>query len=195
MTYLVPNSLPDSADHWLAYRYLTGELSDDEVAACEARLESDLPLQVALAECVELTSGLARLSWRPAVRAASPASSTTAGGRKDAYRALRRSPMWAVAAVGLLAVGLLFMSALVAPRQMAWQDRHGTAAQVLDASSVVAMWSELGDEGDLASVGETESKLGSLHDDDLEIPDWMLVAVLEESDEEEGDETPQERQL
>lgn len=194
MSYPAPDSLPDSADRWLAYRYLTGELSDNEAAACEARLESDLPLQVALAECVELTCGLARLSGHCAVKSA--CSPSTVAGRDEWSRSHRRSPLRLAAAVGLLAVGLLFTSALITPRQMAWHDGEGHDSQVLDPSSVMAMWSELGDESDQSpDGGERVAKLESFSDDDLEIPDWMLVALLEEADEGDDDEPPQEQQL
>jgi hypothetical protein len=187
MTHPPTTSLPDSADHWLAYRYLTGELSDDEAAACEARLAGDLSLQVALAECVELTSGLARLSRTPAVTAA---SRHTVG-----LPALSGRPgVWAAAAVVLLAAGLLLTTASLTPHHVA---RHeGGEAQVFDASSVLAMWSELGDDNH-SSVdrGERTEKFDPFDEEELDIPDWMLLAVLDESDEDEGAEPLQEQQL
>jgi hypothetical protein len=189
MTHLVSNSLSDSADHWLAYRYLTGELSDDEAAACEARLADDLSLQLALAECVSLVGGLARLSQRAAVRP----TSRGAAGRDGSFRP---SPVWAAAAVGLLAVGLLFTSALVAPQQMAWQDGEGPSQQVLNPSSVVAMWSQLGDESETSPDRSGRGlKFDAWDDEELDIPDWMLVAVLDESDESDEIEPRQEHQL
>jgi hypothetical protein len=189
MPHLPPDTLRDSPDHWLAYRYLTGELNDDEGAACETRLADDLSLQVALAECVILTTGLARVSPRAVVRPASRSH----GDRDDSYRP---SPVWAAAAVGLLAVGLLFTSALMAPQQMAWQDTAGSPAQVLDASSVVALWSELADEGEPATDrSERGMKFDAFDEEDLDVPNWMLVAVFEESDEADETEPRQEHQL
>lgn len=191
MTHPATNSLPDPADHWLAYRYLTGELSDDEAAACEARLKSDLSLQVALAECVELTSGLARLSRPPAVVSA---SRRVAGLRESSSGVSGRAGVWAAAVVVLLAAGLLLTSASLTPQHVA---RHeGGNAQVLDPSSVLAMWSELGDDShSSADRGERVEKFDSFSEEELDIPDWMLLAVLEESDEGDDAEPLQGHQL
>jgi hypothetical protein len=190
MTHPETSSIPDPADHWLAYRYLTGELSDDEAAACEARLQSDLSLQVALAECVELTSGLSHLSRPPAVVSAS----RRVAGLPDSSGVSGRAGVWAAAAVVLLAAGLLLTSASLTPQQVA---RHeGGNAQVLDPSSVLAMWSELGDDShSSADRGERAEKFDPFSEEELDIPDWMLLAVLEESDEGEDAEPLQEHQL
>lgn len=189
MTHPVTSSIPDAADHWLAYRYLTGELSDDEAAACEARLQSDLALQVALAQCVELTNGLASLSRPPAAR-----SARRAVGLPDSSGVSGRSAVWAAAAVVLLAAGLLLTTASLTPQHIA---RHeGGDGQVLDPSSVLAMWSELGDDShSSADRGERAEKFDPFSEEELDIPDWMLLAVLEESDEGEDAEPLQGHQL
>lgn len=199
----------DSADHWLAYRYLAGELTDEEAAACEMRLADDLSLQTALAECVLLEGRLNALMR-------SPSGSGTARGavRGSQSRPDSRGPRnagscrprnagscrprngWAlIAALCLVSVGLLWTAAAVTPPQ----TLSGGAANgaVLNSASVVAMWSAL----DVTKVFPAESretllKLDLLDEEpDLEIPDWLLAAVLAETAEDEAPGTLQEHQL
>jgi hypothetical protein len=90
---------PDTDLHWLAFRYVCGELTGDESVALEARLAHDLAAQEAVAEAVELVGavGLAASSARPTILPIRPART-------------RRIMIWAIpvsaAACLLLAFGL-----------------------------------------------------------------------------------------
>jgi ferric-dicitrate binding protein FerR (iron transport regulator) len=191
MTHLDHTPTPAPADQWLAYRYLTGELTDAEAADCEARLADDPSLQMALAECVLLTGGLAGVARPPAVRATVRRSSQ----QPDLWKHSHSS--WVAAAVCLLAAGLLWSTVSLTSRQTAGDNAGAAQVAVLDPSSVVAMWSELHVDSASHDQGETGTRLESsgFDDEQLDIPDWMLAAVLAEPVEGEDAVPAQEQQL
>jgi hypothetical protein len=101
------------------------------------------------------------------------------------------------AAVCLLAAGLLWSTVSLTSRQTASENPGAAQVAVLDPSSVVSMWSELHVDNLSHDQGETGSRLESpgFEDEELDIPDWMLVAVLAEPVEGEDAEPAQEHQL
>lgn len=182
MTTCLPDGHDGSPDHWLAFAYLSGELSDTETRAFEARLAHDTGAQTALADIVSLTTGICET----AVAGAGKLS------RRDSIRAVRWSGGAVAAAVCLLAIGLLLPSLSV--------DSHGTVQmadahfdhELLTSDEFLAAWSTLSRE----AIGDESPHL---HDDDaegtLDVPDWMLVAVLEDAAASANSASAEEEQL
>jgi hypothetical protein len=172
----------DCAEHWLAFQYLTGELNPQEASDFEARLSTDLRLQIALADSVLLTTGL--------VETQKPCPSPRMLRRRSAGIRFWSGAV-TLAALCLLGVGQLLQllqPASIAERSMAQGFDDRSAA---DAAKMLALWSQLDDQMDVKST-VTAADVSPIDDpvdddfggddeaSDLEVPDWMLAAVLKE---------------
>jgi len=153
--------------HWLAERYLLGELDDAAAAAFEERLADDEAAAAALASTVRLLAAVE--AARPAVAAAALSAATgtlpAAPGRPVVRPAAERAATIAGrgAAIGVIATATA-LSALLFLNPAAVR---GPAAARSDAPREVA----------LSADGEAEEPPES---DD--VPEWLLAAVALEAD-------------
>lgn len=92
-----PSPSPETDLHWLAFRYVCGELTGDESVAMEARLAHDQAAREAVAEAVELVGavGLAASSARPSILPMPPARTHRIG-------------VWAIPAAAAACLALAF---------------------------------------------------------------------------------------
>lgn len=185
MSHERPPQPPDSADCWLALRYLTGDLDDADWSAFEERLAHDSALQATLAETVKLATGLSQIA--PLSRQLP--SSVAGRQQRSPRRLVRFGPVGlAAAAVCLMAFGLLVQSPTSGPDGLASVDRSGVSMTVAaaDVPAVVAMWSALAAEeittGDPMASVEMRAQ-GDVAVDEIDVPSWLLLAVREETDE------------
>ena len=144
----------------IAWQYALGELSQDDAAAFEARLETDQAAREALADAVVLMSALRQT---PAVA-----------------MALREQVPVAVGRSRLLAVACCVAVAVLVALVLRLPGRNATtvAVSASDESSIVGTWSELAPDDALSVELSSEAIL----DDASDIPDWMVAAVLDEID-------------
>lgn len=145
---------------WLASCYVAGELSVDETAAFEARLETDVAACDAVARAMELNLAIAAaFDARPAT-IISPLPTTTAPNRRTA------GMITALAAMAVAAAGV----ALMVGRGPA---TNGIARKD-GADRLVAAWAT----GEAARNNVDDDETLELADDaDLDPPDWMLAAL------------------
>lgn len=154
---------------WLAFQYLTAELSAEEVERFEARLAVDQAAREALAKTVELYHAVAAAEAEPVV--ANLPSTTT---RRTGW-----SLPVAWVSVGVSAAAVLLMAGWNAgwfggsslqssPRSMVSPELATAWSEV---RSVANSDDDLSDE-ELAVLTEIELGL------DTEAPDWMTAAVL-----------------
>jgi hypothetical protein len=166
--------LDDELD-WLAFRYVSRELTADEQAAFEARLARDVTACEAVAAAVELAGAVAR---------ASPGLAPSRPRRKPALK--------------------LLASGAAAALALAFGVRHAlTPAERADfdepALSVPLMWSGLRQAEPPAYLESFEPddhvfSNGEVADDEAALASWLVeMAGLEEVEpEEEPDEPPAE---
>jgi hypothetical protein len=160
--------------HWLAFRYVCGELSADEETAFECRLAEDQAAREAVAAAVEL---------QQAIRVASEPS-----GRR---LAVRRFVWGAAAASILLAVGVWWLAAgrfpfgTDAPSPQPGENVAGDAGAARD---LALNWADLqrqpGAE-DVAVpepfVGKDDLPMGEGLGNDVAVPQWMVIALSDEA--------------
>lgn len=172
MTDSPTTSPAENADQWQAYRYVTGELTDTEAASFESRLAEDVSLQTELADAVTLATGLlqVQITASPSKRSASLQMPL-----------LKRWPIVTTAAVCLLACGLVMTLKPLATHDIPIVESAGDGAG-LDAVSVVSMWSALGESDSLALTAASDAHGGTDDDTPLDVPNWMLLAVLDSDD-------------
>jgi hypothetical protein len=165
---------------WLAFRYISDEMSDAEVVEFESRLNTDSPtFEVAaceaVAHAVQLNDAVAEAS--EPVSGPAPQSTFEATGRRDVVA--RRVSLFA-ASITVLAVG--WALTLPSPKPRA-EVVDSPAPQPLGTSSgmsgeLVQIWADSGNE--LLSVVE---EIQMPPADDLpeyfsaDVPDWLLAAV------------------
>ncbi len=149
---------------WLANCYVTGELSADETAAFEARLETDVTACDAVARAMELNLAIAAAfdqeASQPVVRSI---HETIISNR------------WSGAAITALA------ASAVAAASIALMIGHGSATNGVvrkdGADHLVAAWAS----GEAARNNADDDDLFDATDDaDLDPPDWMLAALTVE---------------
>lgn len=144
---------------WLANCYVAGELSVDETAAFEARLETDLTACDAVARAMELNLAIAAaFDAQPAIL--SPHPSTASPNRRTA------TVITALAATAVAAAGVALMIG------------HGSTTNGVvrkdGADRLVAAWAS----GEAARNNVDDDETIELADDaDLDPPDWMLAAL------------------
>lgn len=138
---------------WQAFQFLAGELDEKAESDWGRRLaEGDVEACEAVARMVELVQAVNRSSQR---------LDTTV------YRPARQGPLGALAAVSaclLLSLGLL------------WQgvgQELPTVTTDPDAEQLVSAWSDVGGPAEVAE----EAGMALLVDDELDVPDWLIVAV------------------
>jgi hypothetical protein len=187
---LPSQTVADGSDlDWLAFRYVAGEMTADELTAFEENLAESQPAREAVAAAVLLAQAvaLAEKSQPHSGRAELVPASLTKRGPTWRWRLT-----WALsgaAASLLLAGGLqLWRDSIRAPNSVA-QNRP---ADHEDLSALALQWTVAGDfdsesaddenagrRGSEEPLGEGQPPLALAGDlfDDLAAPDWLLSAV------------------
>ena len=144
---------------WLANCYVVGELTADEAAAFETRLETDVAACEAVARATELNLSIA---------AAFDALPATLSPQPSTIPPTRR----AVAAVVALAVAALAVAGVAV---LVGRGSDGNAVARKDgADKLVAAWAS----GEAARNAADDDDSLDAHDDaDLDPPDWLLMAL------------------
>ena len=141
---------------WLANCYVAGELTADEVAAFEARLETDETACDAVTRAMELNLAIA---------AAFDAERSTLKPQSSTVPPARR----AVVAIAVAALAVACVAVLIG------RGSDGVAVARKDgADKLVAAWAS----GEAArNAADDDESLDSREDADLEPPDWLLMAL------------------
>ena len=145
---------------WLANCYVAGELSADEAATFEARLETDVAACEAVAQAMELNLAIAAaFDDEPSILNLQPLT----------VPPTRR----VVAAVAALAVAALAVAGVAV---LVGRGPDGnTVARKDGAEKLVAAWAS----GEAArNAADDDENLDSHDDADLEPPDWLLMALM-----------------
>ena len=150
---------------WLANRYVAGELSVDETAAFEARLETDVAACSAVARTMELNLSIAAaFDQETSQPVARPIQETVAPTR------------WSVASLTALAA-LAAVAASIALMVGHIGSTTNGVARKDGADRIVAAWAT----GEAARNNADDDDLfDATDDDDLDPPDWMLAALTVE---------------
>ncbi len=173
---------------WLAFQYLTDELSEDERQAFEARLADDQFAREALAKSVDLTQTLA---------AAESFEQPKPAAREVERRAIRwqRVAWFSATMAGCLALALVYQLVIHRSNATSVAQGWGTGAAKSDAEQLALLWvdqlslaepvepneqivgaSEIEGESETDEPLEPVDTLGAIGE--VETPDWMLAAVL-----------------
>lgn len=144
---------------WLANCYVAGELSVDETAAFEARLETDVAACSAVARAVELNLAIAAAFVQEASQPVTqPIHETVTPAR------------WSVAAISAVAVAAASVALMIAHHS---STTNGVVHKD-GADRIVAAWVS----GEAArNNAEDDDFVDATDDDDLDPPDWMLAAL------------------
>jgi hypothetical protein len=191
--------------HWTAFRYIADELIAEEVVAFEILLADHQDARDALARVVQLTGAMA---------AANPPSyATVKPSAKSLEASVRRG--WLVAAIAISCLILLSVLAvrawLPAPdsrRHLADSPSMNDSAADSNSSGVghlVSLWAS----ADASTISPDDAEVGGESESDgepseaqrfadngqsreLTVPDWLVIAVSNESDELLSPESPEE---
>ena len=147
---------------WLANRYVAGELSVDETAAFEARLETDVAACSAVAHAMELSLAIAAaFDQETSQPVARPIQETVAPTR------------WSVASLAALAALAAVAASIALMVGHVGSTTNGIARKD-GADRIVAAWAS----GEAArNNADDDDLLDATDDDDLDPPDWMLAAL------------------
>ena len=149
---------------WLANCYVAGELSADETAAFEVRLETDVAACSAVARALELNLAIAAAFDSLRATRINPQPATTPPSRRTATAIT----VLAASAVAAASVALMIGHS-GSPKSLARKD---------GADRIVAAWAS----GEAARNSFADEDLFDVADDaDLDPPDWMLAALTAEN--------------
>ncbi|MBC7821327.1 MAG: hypothetical protein IAG10_30945 [Planctomycetaceae bacterium] len=150
---------------WLANCYVAGELSVDEAAAFESRLETDVAACSAVARAMELNLAIAAaFDSQPSALSPQPSVISPARWSGATITAL------AASAVAAASVALMIGYSGSATNGEAYKD---------GADRLVAAWAS----GEAARNDDDDDDLLDGADDaDLDPPDWMLAALTVEKE-------------
>lgn len=168
----------DGAD-WLAWRYVAGELTEEEARAFERQLADEQPARESVAEAVELWQAIAAAAQPPCVAPVMPAS---------VWDRIRRPAGWiSVGAAACLALVLGIQTISPPANDMAGNDPAATelALAWVETSALVQPdearpASELSFDELLASL-EVEPPSGA-DGEFTAAPSWMVAAVVGTAD-------------
>jgi anti-sigma factor RsiW len=144
----------DESLHWLAQRYVLGELSDAEAAAFEACLADDEQAAAAVADAARLVMAV-RAAVQPQRPTVTPADRQRPAGMPRA---------------GRLVIGLASLAAAVAI--VAVLPRMGDNAAAGRTAELAERWAEIAEA--TAAEDLTDDEDATAAD---EVPDWLLAAV------------------
>jgi anti-sigma factor RsiW len=166
---------------WLAFQYVSDELTDEARAAFEARLMDDQAAREAVAGAVECTLAAREAFVDDAVKLAA---------KREAETPTSRRAWWNVALAGCALAGLV----LATQAFKFVNSRTNTNAELAIA------WSEARDDWSTTLPPEKSSDDEPLENEllamqDVDVPSWMLAALSEANGESplmnEGDEIPE----
>ena len=168
---------------WLAFQYISEELTDEEVLAFEDQLAEDQDAREAVARAVELTQTLSAVSKIDECRVGQPIN--TSSIQKQA-RWWQRVALLATAVAACFALVLIYHTTRPSDGEngpkLGLNDRHISADLV---SAWVSTGMEIESAGDevFARANEDEDELPDavqaeeLNDIDVASPDWMVAAI------------------
>jgi hypothetical protein len=184
------NPLPEDELHWLAFRYVTGELSGDEESSFELRLAEDQQARDAVEQAVELNEAV-----RVVAAELFPARAPQTG-------LPRRAATWAVALAACLVVvcGLAWLLTRDARdgnshNVAGGADANDRVSDPTATASLALQWAALRQQQDSAAPAGAASpwpagaELTSLQEPsavgveqaDESIPEWLMIAVSDAS--------------
>ncbi|QDT88955.1 hypothetical protein Pan161_05740 [Gimesia algae] len=176
---IMNQSKPESADrdlNWIAFQYITNELSADDSLQFESLLAENQSAREALAHATQLMAGLHVIESMPA----------TVTPRVQSV-VPRRSLKWIVISCSVAA--MLFLTISLLPETQAPESELVSQPSLTDASEedlehLLNLWSESAEENHLISQNtvtessdalDQQTTLAESHS--LEIPDWLYTAV------------------
>lgn len=156
--------------NWSAFRYVSGEMTADELAAFELRLDDDQEARDAVVAAVKLMDAVATAEYRL------PAPLTPV---LQTARRLNRVETYLTVAVAL-AIAVVFWVSRSNDRKVAGVDstRPSAASDADDGrSDVLSVWSELNSTVDRDDDSAPEVETVGADDAELEVPGWMIAAL------------------
>lgn len=160
--------------HWLAFRYVSGEMSDGERVQFERRLADDETACDAVEQAVEMSE---------AIRLGASEPLSTPRSRVTVF--LRHPATWV--ACLLLAITLAWLNSIGLQR-----PGDGAAERIVEQAGVSLAWAALRDRQIAEEIGDAtprwadpadtvdlgmESSVGDLDATDARVPQWLLTAV------------------
>ena len=150
---------------WLANCYVAGELSVNETAAFEARLETDEAACSAVVRAMELNLAIAAAFDQESSHSVTRPSHETAASNR-----------WSAAALTALAASAVAAASVAMMVGYLGSTTNGIARKD-GADRIVAAWAS----GEAARNNAVDDELvDASDDDDLDPPDWMLAALTAE---------------
>lgn len=176
---------------WLAFRYISGEMTDREHTDFESRLDPESSLfELAACEAVAravrlhdvITDAIPTRSTKQAHASDSPPVVLSVSGSVDHFRrrdVLARCISLLTSVVGVAAVGwLLTASGPGVLKDVADRRSQSAQAHVEDAAELVHFWADT--KSDLMPLTDELSPLPAADLPDMlntDVPDWLLAAV------------------
>lgn len=171
-----PDNPADSDLNWIAFQYITNELSADDSLQFESQLAENQLAREALAQATRLMAGLHSIESVPAT--VTPQVQTVAPSR---------SLKWVVVSCSVAV--MLFLAISLLPEPQAPETELVSQSTLTDASEedlehLLNLWSESAEENQLISQNTATESIDSLDQQttlaeshSLEIPDWLYTAV------------------
>lgn len=184
--------------HWLAFRYVAGELSAAEEERFEQRLAKDQAAREAVEQAAELSNAIRLV-----------AADTAAVPHRDSYRVARRATWVAVTVAGLLLAAFVCWRSLSDPSSdtNSADANAETLVQPLTTSeetddenaSTALAWARLraansiepaefeAEQWNHAEAELAEANLRAGDRVDKQLPAWLLTAIASEAETKNGD--------
>lgn len=175
----------DPADlDWIAFQYLSNELSEQESESFETLLAERQDAREALAAATQLIAGLKMLEPVPALSVpVTAASQTVSRTRTTVFSRIQQWALISCAAALLLAA--TFLLNRPADHDTTLTRRAQTEPSQEDLKHVLNLWSESAEDSSVSIVFNPGFEANDLLDQpnalaenqSLEIPDWLYTAV------------------
>lgn len=178
MNHLNPESdnAADNDLNWIAFQYITNDLSADDSLQFESLLAESQSAREALVQATRLMAGLHTIESAPAAVTPQPKPVTH-----------RQSLKWIVISCSVAA--MLFLAVSLLPENQAPKTELVSQSTLSDASEedlehLLSLWSESAEDNQLISqttmpessdLLDQQNTLAESHS--LEIPDWLYTAV------------------
>lgn len=162
--------------NWIAFQYITNELSADDSLQFESLLAENQSARESLAHATQLMAGLHAIESMPAT--VTPQVQSVAP---------TRSLKWIVVSCSVAV--MLFLGISLLPETQAPQTELVSQSPLTDASEedlehLLSLWSESAEENQLISQNTATESIDGLDQQtilaespSLEIPDWLYTAV------------------
>lgn len=174
---------PDNLD-WIAFQYLSNELSETESGSFETLLAENQDAREALVAATQLIAGLKTLDPAPAL--SSPAVASTQATSPTRTILSSRTQQWAlVSCAAVLLIAVTFLLNRPETRDTTFTKLAQTEPSQADLEHVLDLWSESAENGSITvafnpgveptDLVDQPNVLAENHS--LEIPDWLYTAV------------------